>query len=114
MRGGASDAKIYREMAICSYWDYDRHATITCPDCGWSGPAAQGEEAYAELLDVDCPRCDRGLLIVPFPAAEETRAAAAAGNPHAQAELPRVEKGEARVARAAGAEVKTGDQPAES
>src|ERR1700722_11235022 len=66
MRGGASDAKIYREMAICSYWDYDRDATITCPDCGWSGPAAEGEEAYAELLDVDCPRCDRGLLIVPF------------------------------------------------
>ena len=74
------------------YWDYDREAPITCARCGWSGAASSGEESHPGLLDVTCPECSQMLLIVPFPTTEQTRAAATAGNPRAQAELPTVDK----------------------
>src|SRR4051812_13445046 len=50
------------------------------------------------------------LLIVAFPTIEETRAAAAAGNPRAQAELPSVEAREERLSRSQELELKTADQ----
>jgi hypothetical protein len=82
------------------YWDYDRQAAVTCPACGWSGRAADHETAFSDLLDVRCGACDRMLLIVGFPTADETRVAAAAGNPEARAELRTVERREARAAKA--------------
>lgn len=42
-------------------------------------------------MDVTCPQCEQMLLIVTFPTAEATRAAAAAGNTKAQREFERVE-----------------------
>ncbi len=92
------------------FWDYDRDATLTCPGCGWSGSGAGNEEYFDELLDVSCPQCDRMLLIVSFPTAEETRAAAAAGNPRAEAELPSVDEREERLERALELELKTAGQ----
>ena len=83
-----------------NYWDYDPNATLTCPACGWAGSGAGNESYFEELLDVRCPDCDRMLLIVAFPTIEETRAAAAAGNPRAQAELPNVDAREAFLERA--------------
>jgi hypothetical protein len=83
------------------YWEYDREAAITCPRCGWSGPAGCGEDFHQELLDVTRPSCSQMLLIVPFPTTEETRAAAAAGNPLAQAEIPNVDNIEKRWETAA-------------
>ncbi len=91
-------------------WEYDRDAELTCPSCGWVGRGADNEELYEELLDVCCPECDRMLLIVPHPTGDETRAAAAAGNLHAQAELPNVDAREERWRRADDLELKTADQ----
>src|SRR4051812_7680742 len=93
-----------------NYWDYDRDAALTCPSCGWSGLGADHENYFEELLDVSCPKCDRMLLIVAFPTIEETRAAAAAGNARAQAELPNVDAREERLNRAQDLELKTADQ----
>lgn len=87
-------------------WEYDRDAELTCPSCGWVGRGADNEELYEELLDVCCPECDRMLLIVPHPTGDETRAAAAAGNPRAQAELPNVDAREAFLDRAAKLELR--------
>lgn len=50
------------------------------------------------------------LLIVAFPTIEETRAAAAAGNARAQAELPNVDAREERLNRAQDLELKSADQ----
>lgn len=82
-----------------AYWDYDRDAALTC-ECGWSGVGVGNESYFDELLDVRCPSCSTMLLIVAFPTSAETRAAAAAGNPRAQAELPSVDAREARHDRA--------------
>ena len=93
-----------------NYWDYDRDAALSCASCGWSGSGAGNENYFDELLDVRCPQCDRMLLIVAFPTIEETRAAAAAGNPRAQAELPSVDAREERLNRAQELELKAADQ----
>lgn len=83
------------------YWEYHRESSVTCTRCGWSGPASSGERFHQDLLDVTCPDCAQMLLIVPFPTIEETRAAAAAGDRRARAELPHVEKIETRWQTAA-------------
>jgi tetratricopeptide (TPR) repeat protein len=83
-----------------NYWDYDRASEVTCPSCGWSGAGAGNESYFDELLDVRCPECETMLLIVAFPTLEETRAAAAAGNPLAQAELPNVDARRTFLSRA--------------
>jgi hypothetical protein len=89
-----------------SYWNYDRQAPLTCPDCGWTGRGPDNEEHFRDLLDVRCPQCDRMLLIVSYPTDEETRAAAAAGNEAAAAELPIVELRQQRLERAETLELK--------
>ncbi len=93
-----------------AYWEYDPDAPLTCPDCGWSGSGAGSQELFEELFDVSCPQCDSMLLIVPYPTAAETRAAAAAGNPKAQAELPNVESRLKRLDRAQELELRTPEQ----
>jgi hypothetical protein len=93
-----------------SYWDYDRDAILTCRSCGWSGRGADNENHFEELLDVRCPECERMLLIVAFPTIEETRAAAAAGNARAQAELPNVDAREEQLNHAQNLELKTAGQ----
>jgi hypothetical protein len=65
---------------------------LTCPRCGWSGRAGDlSKELYQELFDISCPRCDTKLAIVPYPTHEETRTAAAEGNPRAQENMAQVE-----------------------
>lgn len=107
---GRVDVPSMIEKKLLTYWEYDREAPITCPDCGWSGRGADNEDYFEELLDVRCPECDRMLLIVSFPTAAETRAAAAAGNPQAQAELPNVDQRDAFLARATELELKQASQ----
>ncbi|HMU28272.1 MAG TPA: hypothetical protein PKA65_12800 [Solirubrobacterales bacterium] len=75
------------------YYDYDRSEKVECR-CGWSGQPGAYEDYFHELLDVTCPRCDRMLLIVPYPTRAETEEAAAAGNEEAIAELKRTEERE--------------------
>lgn len=82
------------------FYEFDDKRPISC-DCGWSGEAGQGNrEEYRQLYDISCPRCDRMLLIVPYPTHEETRVAAAAGHPQAKADLGMVEQRESFLARA--------------
>jgi tetratricopeptide (TPR) repeat protein len=85
-----------------TYWDYDPEARLICPQCGWTGRGGDHERRFTELLDVRCPRCERMLLIVSHPTIGETRAAAAAGNRRAQADLADVGRREAYLTRAEG------------
>ena len=71
-----------------TYYGYDEDRPVTCPGCGWNGPAKDGSQGlYKELFDVSCPRCDTMLLIVSLPTVEETKEAAARGDARAQADL---------------------------
>jgi hypothetical protein len=92
------------------YWDYDGDEILTCPSCGWKGRARDNAEPYDALLDVRCGECDRMLLIVSYPTAAETRAAAAAGNPRAQRELGWIEAAEQRQQLAVGLELSSPDE----
>jgi len=76
---------------IVNYDDYDRHAIISCPSCDWSGPSADHEDYFEQLLDVTCPSCDTMLLIVSYPTPDETQAAAPAGNQEAVPEIAKQE-----------------------
>ena len=70
-------------MTTVAYHSDWRERQWTCP-CGWTGTGAEAaQEAFAELLQVDCPACEARLCLVPFPTEEETRAAAAQGNAEA-------------------------------
>jgi hypothetical protein len=92
------------------FWDYDREARVRCPGCGWEGRAAEGEDLAKDLLEVRCPLCERMLRIIPFPTLDQTRAAASAGNPRAQAELSGVDRRQAFLDRAAEVELKSSDR----
>jgi len=93
-----------------NYWDYDPDASIDCPACDWRGRARDHQDYFDALLDVRCPKCDRMILIVSYPTIAETRAAAAAGNERAQAELPNVNTRERFLERAKELELKGPDQ----
>ena len=86
-------------MTVLKFWDYDAQATITCDACGWSGTARQHEEVIRELVEVTCGECNNILLVVPFPTFDETRAAAAAGNPRALENMAAMEVQEAEHKR---------------
>src|SRR4051794_12335807 len=74
------------------YYDYDWDQPVTCPTCGWTGLGRDHQDTHGDLFDVTCPSCNEMLLVVLFPTLAETRAAAAAGNPRAQADLPAIEQ----------------------
>jgi hypothetical protein len=74
-----------------AYWDYDPDSRVECPVCHWSGEASSNQEIFEDVLDVRCGSCDSMLLVVAFPTLAETREAATAGNPRAQADLPDIE-----------------------
>ena len=78
------------------YFDNYRSETFTCPVCGWSGGFGQLEqEQYRDLFDGSCPQCEKMLIVVSFPTAEEIRKAAADGNEGALQMLPMVRRREA-------------------
>lgn len=100
-----------RSAEVIRYYAYDESSDLTCWKCGWRGPARDAsQETYRELFDVSCPRCDKMLLIVPFPTADETKVAAAAGNHVAKENLPEVLQAEAYQRRAAEGALKCADQ----
>jgi len=82
-----SDAFSLTRAGHLSYWEYDPQAPLRCPSCGWQGPGEGLEELFTGLFDVKCPECECILLVVTYATDEETRLAAAAGNPRANAEL---------------------------
>lgn len=70
-------------MTIVAYYSDWREREWTCP-CGWSGTGDDAaHEPFEALLQVDCPSCDKRVLIVNYPDERETRAAAKRGNPEA-------------------------------
>jgi len=78
------------------YFDNYRCETFTCPVCGWFGGFGQLEqEQYRDLFDGSCPECEKMLIVVSFPTAEEIRKAAADGNEEALQMLPMVRRREA-------------------
>lgn len=92
---------------IFACYEYDETAEITCPACGWKGSGSAAEmEPYRELFDLSCPKCGQMLVIVSYPTVEETKEAAAAGNPKAMAELDSALEVEARWNRVAELELK--------
>jgi len=92
---------------LLGYYEYAPDTPLECPDCGWSGTGKDAsQEMHRDLFDVSCPRCDQMLLVVGFPTIEETRQAAAAGNPEAIKELPNAEKIEHRTQRGAELELR--------
>lgn len=94
-----------------SWWDHDRDDHMSCPGCGWTGTGGTDlEEQFPELLEVRCPDCDRLLLMVVFPTLQETRAAAAAGNERALAELPEHEAQHADAVRRRALLLKSPDE----
>lgn len=75
------------------YYEDWRHWPLTCT-CGWTGRAQESmydfESRY--LLVLDCPECDRSVLLVNYPTEDQVRAAAVAGNPDAVEQLVSVER----------------------
>ena len=49
-----------QHMSYEEYREQQDTLRLSC-DCGWEGTA---KEAYGELLDFNCPECDKMLLIV--------------------------------------------------
>lgn len=70
------------------YYDFSTDQQVTCGHCGWSGRAGDGQSVEADRLEVRCISCGALVLVVLFPNLEDARAAAAAGNPQAVADLP--------------------------
>lgn len=54
-----------------SYAEYEGGQPVSCPHCGWTGPAKElsaGEyHPYSHILDLDCPSCSEHLTHVQFP-----------------------------------------------
>lgn len=66
-------------MATVAYYSDWREKRWRC-GCGWEGSGDDAShEAFAELLQVDCPDCGGRLCLVPYPTDEETAEAAARG-----------------------------------
>jgi hypothetical protein len=83
-----------------SYWQYDETDPLVCPSCGWTGTGVGAEmNVFRELVDLRCPNCEQMLVIVANPTIEETKRAAAAGNPRAIADMDYVRQIEAFRAR---------------
>ena len=69
---------------IINYYDYKKDAEIECLQCHWKGQVKDLEkEYYRELFDASCPKCDKMLLIVPYPTSEEIKQQVEMGNKEA-------------------------------
>ncbi len=91
----------YTGAARIVAWDAVRDSdTFEC-SCGWRGTFDEcATELFSELMDASCPRCDTMLVVRSFATHDETRQAAADGDPGAIAELNGLDRVKARWARA--------------
>jgi len=51
---------------IISMNEYSEDMKISCSVCGWKGTPKGNIETYDVLMDVDCPWCDKKVLIVDY------------------------------------------------
>jgi len=78
-----------RHTTYFSDWKTDNYAC----DCGWTGPGSRlAKDYFAELVAYACPSCDRNLVLVSFPNADDIESAAAAGNQEAISMLSSIKK----------------------
>lgn len=88
---------VERARVLNNYFEYSDASPLRCPECNWSGIAQEGvREAHADLFDVSCPKCEKMLLVVPYPTFDQIREAAQNGRPDAQSMMPSIEKSELR------------------
>src|SRR5689334_21392781 len=80
------------------YYDFDLDGELVCPRCGEISRASDLLEVYIELSDFVC-HCGHMIAIVSHPTVEETKRAAAAGNPRAIENLEQALRQEAHWAR---------------
>lgn len=52
---------------MIEYEDYSSDMDLICPVCVWKGTPKGNTEYYDQLLDVDCPRCGKKIVIVSYP-----------------------------------------------
>jgi hypothetical protein len=59
-----------------NYYDGWQTADAKCAECNWQGKLGDANhEAFAELMEVNCPKCFARLELVMFPTVEEAAAA---------------------------------------
>lgn len=63
-------------MEIVNYYGDWRDQRWACKHCGWKGQGVDlsDGDVYTELMEMDCPGCHTGLLIVNFPTISESKA----------------------------------------
>ncbi len=77
-----------------SFYDFVPDGSSECDLCGWKGAnrdLAPSILSRTNVATYDCPNCAATLLSTPIPSFADVRIAAAAGNPHAQADLQEAE-----------------------
>jgi hypothetical protein len=85
---------------------------VTCLQCSWSGFGRDlSIELFSELIEVNCPNCDRHIQILSFPTKKELVEEAAKGNQEAIDALSRLKRPNQRARRAAKKIRKSGDVP---
>ena len=93
------DGRLLRKDKL-SFYDYDEDAMVTCPECGFTGRQGDGAEPTMTGIELRCASCGKKFGFIDGNVLHsDTRAAAAAGNPRAQADLSRVNDREARLKR---------------
>ncbi|MGD0863131.1 MAG: hypothetical protein ABSA21_10280 [Candidatus Limnocylindrales bacterium] len=80
-------------MVSHSYYDRGPETPVQCRHCGWDGPFSALKAAlFSEVIEYDCPACYEIVLVLSLPTYDDVRAAAAAGNQRAIADLPNAER----------------------
>ena len=65
---GAVEFMVKTPAGIIEYADYDENKELDCPVCGWHGLGVVNTDSHF-CLDVSCPNCDKMILIVNYPSA---------------------------------------------
>lgn len=90
----------YGGSARTSGWYATKDTDIFVCSCGWQGTFEEcAVELHSELADGSCQACRTMLIVRGLPTPDETRAAAAQGDPRARRDLPDFERNEARATR---------------
>jgi len=65
---GAKEFMVKNPARIIEYKDYDENKELDCPVCGWHGLGIVNTDSHF-CLDISCHNCDKMLLIVNYPLA---------------------------------------------
>jgi len=88
---------VERARVLKNCFEYSDLSPLRCTECNWAGIAQDGvRDDHTDLFDVSCPKCEKMLLVVPYPTVEQIREAAQNGHSEAQSMMPRIEKVELR------------------